>query len=213
MSFLCPEEIERYAEEHTSPLDPLLEELVEYTQKNTPLPQMLTGRVEGTFLRMLVELSGARRVLEIGTFTGFSALMMAKGLPEDGELITIEVNEEYARIAKEFFGRAEWGKRIRLIVGDAREKLKDFPAESFDFIFVDADKSSYPYYYERGMELLRRGGLLVFDNALWKGEVLNPRDARSRAIDEVNKKALADPRTEIVLLTVRDGMLLVRKVR
>jgi len=212
MAFICPEEIEAYAEEHSSELHPILEELIEFTQKNTDLPQMMVGRVEGNFLKMLVEISGAKRVLEIGTFTGFSALMLAQGLPEDGKLITIEVNPEYAQIAKSFIERAPWGKKIEVIIGDARNVLENFQKESFDFIFVDADKSSYPYYYEKCLELLKRGGIIAIDNALWEGKVLEPQDNRSRAVAQMNEMIKEDPRVEKVLLTVRDGIFLVRKI-
>ena len=211
MAFICPEEIEQYAEEHSSPLHPLLEELIEFTYKNTDLPQMLTGRVEGNFLKMLVEISGAKRVLEIGTFTGFSALMMAQGLPEDGELITIEINPEYAEMAKSFIERAPWGKKIKLLVGDARKLLEDFEEESFDFIFIDADKSAYPFYYEKCVKLVRKGGIIAIDNALWEGKVLEPPDNRSKAIAQMNEMIKEDPRVDKVLLTVRDGIFLIRR--
>ncbi|WP_461832313.1 class I SAM-dependent methyltransferase [Aquifex sp.] len=211
MGYICPDEIEAYAEEHSSELHPLLEELIDFTHKNTELPQMLTGSVEGNFLKMLVELSGAKRVLEIGTFTGFSALMMGMGLPEDGELITIEINPEYAKMAKSFIERAPWGDKIKVIVGDAREVLEQFDKETFDFIFIDADKSSYPYYYEKCVELLKKGGIMAIDNALWEGEVLAPKDSRSRAIARMNEMIKEDPRVDKVLLTVRDGIFLVKK--
>jgi len=172
---------------------------------------MLTGRVEGNLLKMLVQLSGARRVLEIGTFTGFSALIMAQALPEDGKLTTIEINPDYAKIAQAFIKRAPWGEKVELIVADAKELIKELPKESFDFLFIDADKSSYPLYYERGVELLRSGGLMVIDNALWEGRVLDPEDTRSRAIAKMNEMIKEDPRVEKVLLTVRDGIYLVRK--
>lgn len=212
MAFICPEEIEAYAEEHSSELHPILEELIEFTHKNTSLPQMMVGRVEGNFLKMLVEISGAKRVLEIGTFTGFSALMMAQGLPEDGKLITVEINPEYAQMAKSFIEKAPWGKKIEVIVGDAKKVLEELQNESFDFIFIDADKSSYPYYYEKCLKLLKRGGIMAIDNALWEGKVLEPKDNRSKAIAKMNEMIKEDPRVEKVLLTVRDGIFLVRKI-
>ena len=211
MAFICPEEIEAYVEQHCSQLHPLLEELIEFTHKNTDLPQMLTGRVEGNFLKMLIQISGAKRVLEIGTFTGFSALIMAMGLPEDGKLITIEINPQYASIAKSFIEKAPWGKKIEVILGDARKVLEQFDKESFDFIFIDADKSSYPYYYEKCIELLKKGGLMAVDNALWGGKVLNPEDNRSKAIARMNEMIKEDTRVDKVLLTVRDGIFLVRR--
>ncbi len=211
MAFICPEEIERYAEEHSSPLHPLLEELIEFTHKNTDLPQMLTGRVEGNFLKMLVEISGAKRVLEIGTFTGFSALMMAQGLPEDGELITIEINPEYADMAKSFIERAPWGNKIKILVGNAKNLLEEFEEGSFDFIFIDADKSAYPFYYEKCIKLVKKSGIIAIDNTLWEGKVLEPPDNRSKAIAKMNEMIRKDQRVDKVLLTVRDGIFLVRR--
>ena len=213
MAFICPEDIEKYVEIHSSELHPLLEELIEYTYKNTPLPQMLTGRVEGNFLKMLVEISGAKRVLELGTFTGFSALIMAQGLPEDGKLISIENNPEYYKIAKSFVERAPWGKKVELILGNAEEVIRNFEKESFDFVFIDANKTSYPYYYEKCLELLKVGGLMAIDNALWEGKVLNPEDNMSKAIAKTNEIIKNDKRVEKVLLTVRDGIFLVRKLK
>ena len=211
MAFICPEEIEQYAEEHSSPLHPLLEELIEFTHKNTDLPQMLTGRVEGNFLKMLVEISGAKRVLEIGTFTGFSALMMAQGLPEDGELITIEINPEYADMAKSFIERAPWGNKIKILVGNAKNLLEEFEEGSFDFIFIDADKSAYPFYYEKCIKLVKKSGIIAIDNTLWEGKVLEPPDNRSKAIAKMNEMIRKDQRVDKVLLTVRDGIFLVRR--
>ena len=211
MAFICPEEIEKYAEEHSSPLHPLLEELIEFTYKNTDLPQMLTGRVEGNFLKMLVEISGAKRILEIGTFTGFSALMMAQGLPEDGKLITIEINQMYAEIARTFIEKAPWGNKIELLVKDAKKALEDFDSESFDFIFIDADKSAYPFYYKKCLNLVKKGGLIVIDNALWEGKVLEPPDNRSKSIAKMNEMIKEDPRVDKVLLTIRDGIFLIEK--
>jgi len=211
MALVCPEEVERYAREHTAPLHPLLEELEEFTKNSVPLPQMLSGRAVGRLLNLLVSLSGARRVLEVGTYTGYSALAMALALPEGGELITVEKEEAFAKVAEEFFRRAPWGKKVKLLRGDAREVLPALEG-SFDFVFIDADKSSYPFYYEESVRLLRSGGILVMDNALWGGEVLSPKDGRSRAIAKTNERARKDPRVESLLLTVRDGLLVVRKL-
>ncbi|NPB06447.1 MAG: methyltransferase domain-containing protein [Aquificae bacterium] len=212
MGLAVPPELERYAREHTDPLHPLLEELERYTRERVALPQMLSGRTVGRLLHLLCLLSGARRVLEVGTYTGYASLCMALALPEDGRLVTVEKNEEFARVARTFFKRAPWGKKIELKLADARELLPKLGSGSFDFIFVDADKRSYPFYYEEGLRLLKKGGLMVFDNALWGGEVLNPKDERAAAVAEVNERARSDERTEALLLTVRDGLLVVKKV-
>jgi caffeoyl-CoA O-methyltransferase len=204
-------EIERYAADHTSPLPPLLEALVRETHARfADRAQMLCGQVEGQFLQMFVATSGARRVLEIGTFTGFSALMMAGGLPANGELTTLELSAEHAEVARAYFARSEHGGKIRLIVGKALDSLKTLEGP-FDFAFIDADKTSYPAYYKAVIPLLSPGGLIAVDNALREGEVLDPKDDAARATAELNDTVTTDDRVENVMLTVRDGIMLVRK--
>ncbi len=206
-----PEELARYIEDHTGPVPPLLEELERETREKTRNPGMLTGKVEGTFLRMLVRVSGARKVVEIGTFTGYGALMMAEGLPADGELITCDVSEEHASIARRYFDRSPHGKKIRLVLGPAAETLRKIPDGSVDFVFVDADKESYPAYYEESVRILRTGGLIAADNVLWSGRVLSPEDEDARAIAFFNSRVQGDDRVEKVMLPVRDGVYLIRK--
>lgn len=202
--------LEDYCRRHTSAPDPLLDELAAYTQGHCQWPQMLTGPVEGTFLRLLVQLSGARRVLEIGTFTGYSALSMAAGLPEDGELITCEIDAERARIAQSFFDRSEHGRKISIRLAPALETLAGL-ATPLDFVFLDADKENYVNYYEAILPRLKRGGLLVADNVLWSGKVLDPKEKSDQAIVAFNHHVARDAQVEHVMLSVRDGMLLARK--
>lgn len=206
-----PEELTRYIEDHAGPVSPLLEELERETREKTRNPGMLTGRVEGAFLRMLVGVLGARKVLEIGTFTGYGALMMAEGLPADGELITCDVSREYASFAQRFFDRSPHGKKIRLALGPAAGTLRGIPDGSVDFVFIDADKESYPAYYEESIRVLRGGGVIAVDNALWSGRVLSPEDGDSRAIALFNRRVREDDRVEKVMLPVRDGVYLIRK--
>ena len=206
-----PEDLERYIEEHVGPVSPLLEELERETREKTGHPGMLTGKVEGAFLRMLVRVSGARKVVEIGTFTGYAALMMAEGLPEDGDLVTCDVSEEYASIAQRYFDRSPHGKKIRLVLGPAAGTLRGIPDGTVDFVFIDADKESYPAYYEESVRILRSGGLIAVDNVLWSGRVLSPEDGESRAIAFFNSTVQNDDRVEKVMLPVRDGVYLVRK--
>ncbi len=206
-----PEDLARYVEDHAGSVSPLLEELERATREKTDHPGMLTGKVEGAFLRMLVRISGARKVVEIGTFTGYSALMMAEGLPEGGELITCEVSQEYATIAQGYFRRSPHGSRIRLSLGHALDTLRGIPDGSVDFVFIDADKKLYPRYYEESVRILRGGGIIVADNALWYGRVLSPGDEDSRAIVKFNETVKSDERVEKVLLPLRDGVYLVRK--
>ncbi|MBI5674867.1 MAG: class I SAM-dependent methyltransferase [Nitrospirae bacterium] len=211
MNLFVPQKIERYAADYTSPLSPLLEELQRETISTMDNAQMLTGVVEGRLLQMLVKISGAKRVFEIGTFTGFSALMMAEGLPEDGELITCEIDKERAAFARRYFKRSPHGKKIQLKAGPALKTLKSIPDRSIDFIFIDADKTLYPLYYSEGMRVLRKGGLIAADNVLWSGKVLRPDDDESRAIALFNDIVKNDSRAEKVFLPVRDGVYLIRK--
>ena len=202
--------LEDYCRRHTTTPDALLDELAAYTRSHCKLPQMLTGPVEGTFLRLLVQLTGARQVLEIGTFTGYSALSMAAGLPDDGELVTCEIDAEHARIAQSFFDRSPHGRKITIRLAPALETVSALKGE-FDFVFLDADKENYVNYYEAVLPKLRPGGLLVADNVLWSGKVLDPREKTDQAIVAFNDRVARDARVEQVMLSVRDGILLVRK--
>ncbi|MGK3967307.1 O-methyltransferase [Sorangium sp. So ce118] len=206
-------ELERYAHDHTEPPPALLDELREYTRAHDPRAGMQVGRIEGTLLGVLVALMQARRVLEIGTFTGYSALSMAQALPPDGELITCDLDPEVARVARSFFDRSEHGKKIRIAVGDALDTIRALPASPpFDLVFIDADKVRYSTYYEEALPRLRRGGLIVADNTLWSGEVLAPETEDGRALAAFNDLVVRDRRVEKVMLTVRDGVTLARKL-
>ncbi len=206
-----PEDLLRYVEDHAGSVSPLLEELERETRERTSHPGMLTGRVQGTFLRLLVRLSGARRVLEIGTFTGYSALMMAEALPEDGWLITCEVMQEHASFAQRYFRRSPYGDRIRLALGPALDTMRGIQNGIVDLVFIDADKERYPAYYEESLRIVRPGGLIAADNVLWYGQVLSPKDAESQAIVKFNEIVKTDERVEKVLLPLRDGVYLIRK--
>ena len=208
---LIPKEIQEYVAEHTSPVSSLLDELERETNKKTSAPQMLSGKVEDRLLQMLVRISGAKRVVEIGTFTGYSSLMMAEGLPEDGELITLEICKKHAEIAKDYFKRSLHGKKIKLIFGPALNSLKQITDKSIDFVFIDADKKSYSLYYKESLRILRKGGLIAVDNTLWSGRVLSPQDADSKAIALFNEIVKKDKMVEKVMLTVRDGIYIIRK--
>ncbi len=204
-------EAEAYALDHTTPLSALLEEIEDYTLTKTPYPSMLTGRVEARFLQLMTELSGARRIVEIGTFTGYSALSMAEVLPDDGKILTIENNPDHAKVARDFFGRSESGCKITLIEGDALDILKTLPDEATDLVFIDADKINYAAYYRESMRILRKGGFLLADNVLWYGRIFDPKDDDSRAIAEFNESVRADSRAEKLFLTIRDGIYVMRK--
>src|SRR5262249_9253592 len=207
---LVPEPIEEYVAEHTETPAAIFEKLRQETYSKMSLPQMQVGRIEGTFLKLLVRLSRAKRVLEIGMFTGYSALMMADGLPDDGELITCDVDPKAEAMAKRYFGQSLHGKKIHIRMGPALETIKTLKGP-IDMVFIDADKENYPKYYDAVLPLLRKGGLLVADNVLWSGRVLDPKEETDRAIVEFNDKVAKDARVDKVLLTVRDGMMLAIK--
>ncbi len=209
---LINSEIEEYAFQHTKPATDIIQKIDEATHAELQYAQMLSGRVEGRLLQFLVQVSGAKNILEIGMFTGYSALSMAEVLPEDGKIITCETNDRYRAIAERFFEQSPHGKKIEIRMGQALDTLISLKM-SFDLIFLDADKDNYPAYYELIFPLLKKGGVLVIDNTLWSGEVLNPEDRKSKSIDRLNKMVLEDDRVENVILTVRDGINLVRKIR
>ncbi|WP_338863983.1 O-methyltransferase [Myxococcus stipitatus] len=207
---LVSPEAEEYVRAHSVAPSPLFEELKDITLARTSSPGMQVGPVEGAFLKMLVSLTRAGRVLEIGTFTGYSALMMAEGLPDDGELITCDINPETSEIARSFFARSPHGRKIQLKFGPALETLKTLRGP-FDLAFIDADKVNYGAYWDAVVPLVRAGGLLVVDNVLWSGRVVSPESDLDHVIAAFNDKVLKDARVEPVMLTVRDGMTLARK--
>ena len=212
MSPILPEEIDRYAEEHTTPAGDLLARLAEETRATLECPQMLTGPVEGRFLQTLVFAAGARRVLEIGTYSGYSAISMAGGLPPGGRIDTCELSPKHAEVARRYIEEAGYADRIAVHVGPALETVERLDGP-WDIVFVDADKVGYPAYYEAVLPKLAERGLLVFDNMLQGGRVVNEPDASesTRAIAELNDRLAHDARVVAVLLTVRDGVTLVRR--
>ncbi len=205
---LTSPEIDRYATDHTAPLPPYVADLPRVTKERMGSAGMISGPVVAGLLQVLVRASGARRVLEIGTFTGFSALMMAEVLPEDGTLITCDQNPESAEIAREFFAKSPHGHKIELRLGPALETIQSLDGP-FDFVFLDADKETNTTYYERALELLSPHGLIAIDNVLWSGRVLDPSSDTDRAIADFNRHVQTDPRVKNVLLPVRDGVMVV----
>lgn len=206
-----PAEIETYCIKHSRPEKELYRELATATRARTSAPQMQVGPLEGALLHMLTLISGAKRVLEIGTFTGYSALCLAEALPEDGEVITCDVDPRAVEIAKEFWAKSPHGKKIQSKLGPALETLASLKPSSIDLAFIDADKANYPEYWERCLPLLKPGGLLLVDNVLWSGRVLDPQEPSDHSIHALNEMAARDPRVELVLLPVRDGILVARK--
>ena len=209
MDLIHPE-IEEYAKKYTTEDSTLINELVQKASAELEYIDMLSGKLVGQFLAMMVKLSSAQTILEVGTFAGYSALKIAEALPDDGEIITCEYNERYEKLARSFFDRSEHGHKISLVMGNALETIPELE-ETFDFAFLDADKVNYPQYYDMIIPKLYPGGLLIIDNVFWEGTVLNPDDEKSKAINQLNKKIATDDRVEQVMLTVRDGLTLVRK--
>jgi caffeoyl-CoA O-methyltransferase len=199
------EKIEQYAFDHTSEEGELLKRLEEETYEKLDIPQMTTGRIEARLLKLLARLVGARRILEIGTFGGYSALSMAEALPEDGTLVTCDEDPVAIAFAQKYFSESPHGKKIKQMVGPALESIKKLTG-TFDMAFIDADKINYSNYYEAILPMIRPGGLIAVDNVLWSGRVLNPQDESDRAIHQFNERVLNDQRVESVLLTVRDGL-------
>ena len=199
------EKIEQYAFDHTSDEGELLRRLEKETYEKLEIPQMTTGRIEARLLKLLARLVGAQRILEIGTFAGYSALSMAEALPEEGTLVTCEEDPVAIAFAQKYFSESPHGKKITQMEGPALESIKKLTG-TFDMAFIDADKINYSNYYEAILPMIRPGGLIAVDNVLWSGRVLNPQDESDEAIHQFNERVVNDQRVESVLLTVRDGL-------
>jgi len=210
MSFIVEPAVEAYAEDHSSPNGELFERLAAETREKSESPQMMVGLLEGQFLGALVRSTRAKRILELGTFTGYSSISMALALPSDGRVITCDVNEETTAIARRYAEEAGVAARIEYRLGPALDSIAKLGGQ-FDLVFIDADKPNYVNYYEAAVPKLAPNGLIVLDNTLWSGRVADPQedDENTRAIRAVNDRVRDDPRVRNVLLTVRDGMNLV----
>ena len=212
------EAIEKYMIECSSPQGEALDWLQKQTNIRTNHARMLSGPVQGRFLKMIVEMCGARRVLELGSFTGYSGICLASGLPEDGHLDTLEINDELEDLILEGFSRAGLRERISLHIGDCLETLKRFREEGrelYDLVFIDANKRDYPEYYELVFDLVRPGGWILADNVLWDGKVALdplPQDRQTLGIDSFNRRVASDPRVESVIIPLRDGLNLIHKL-
>ncbi|MFI8853979.1 class I SAM-dependent methyltransferase [Streptomyces sp. 891-h] len=207
--------LDDYLLAHCTPADEILRDLVEETHERVPdFPTMQITHDEGEFLTMLVRLTGARTAVEVGVFTGYSSICIARGLPADGRLIACDVSEEWTSIARRYWQRAGLTDRIDLRLAPALTTLGELPQEEFvDFAFIDADKAGYPAYYEALVPRLRPGGLIVLDNVLRSGRVVDPaaQDEADIAIRQINDTITADPRMQSVMLPLRDGVTLARK--
>ena len=206
--------LDEYIEAHTTNADAVLAELYRETHLHVMNPRMASGPVQGQFLQFIVQMLKPKRVLEIGTFTGYSAICLAKKLPEGGRLTTIEANVEYEEIIRKYFDKAQVTNKIDLIFGDAKQVIPNL-TDGFDLVFIDADKISYPTYYDLVIDKVNVGGFILADNVIWEGKVLNAntKERDTQAIITFNDKVQNDPRVENVLLPIRDGLMMVRKTR
>jgi caffeoyl-CoA O-methyltransferase len=211
MALIASDEIAAYAEAHTTPPSELLQRLAEETRATLRSPQMLTGVIEGRLLEFLVFALRPQRVLELGTYSGYSSLSMAAQLPPGGHIDTCEVDETHAAVARRYLDEAGVGDRVTIHLGPALETIERLEGE-FDLIFIDADKVNYPAYYETLVPRLSPNGIMVLDNTLWSGRVAEPPDSpQTEMFVELNARIAADPRVVAVVLTVRDGVTLVRR--
>ena len=208
-----PASLDRYLLEHSTQEDPLLMELSRYTYLNEVHPRMLSGHILGSFLSLFSKMLSPGRILEIGTYTGYSAICLARGLRQGGTLTTIEVNDELRETSLKFFRKAGLEEQIELINGDALELIPSLN-DSFDLVFMDAHKDDYPAYYELVIDKVPSGGYILADNVLWGGKVLESpiSDATTRIIDRFNELVTSDPRVENFLLPIRDGVMLINKL-
>jgi len=212
MEFL-PVPLEQYVAEHTRPESELLRKLNRETHAKVLMPRMLSGHVQGQVLRMLSLMIRPKRILEIGTYTGYSALCLSEGLQPGGELVTIDINEELEQMVRRYFDEAGASGRIDYRVGNALDILPTLSG-AFDLVFIDADKINYGTYFDLVLPLVPSGGFLIADNVLWSGKVLQPADKMdpdTKAIAAFNEKVCKDPRVEAVLFPVRDGLMVMRK--
>ena len=211
MDFL-PEEIENYAAQHSQPEPELLDALNRETWQKVLAPRMLSGHLQGRFLSMISKIRQPKYILEIGTYTGYSALCLAEGLQEGGQLHTIDINEELYPLQRKYFDRSAYSSQILQHVGDAREIIPTL-AQTFDLVFIDADKHNYPVYLDLILERVKSGSLILTDNVLWSGKVLQPLEEGDRdteALLAYNRVINENPALETVLLPIRDGLTLTR---
>ncbi len=206
-------ELEKYLDRHrTSEID-LLKKLEKETFQKTTQPQMLSGGFQGRLLSLISKMIRPKTILEIGTFTGYATLCLAEGLPENGKIITIDRNEELMYLPKKYFAESEFTKQIEIKIGNALEVLDELD-ETFDLVFIDADKSNYINYYQKVLKKMNSGGIILADNVLWYGKVLEetkPNDKDTQILKEFNELVANDNRVEIVILPIRDGISLIRK--
>ncbi|MEO6883075.1 MAG: O-methyltransferase [Bacteroidia bacterium] len=207
-------EIEEYVNEHTSPESDVLKKLNRETHAKVMMPRMLSGHLQGKVLAMLSEMIRPKNILEIGTFTGYSAICLCSGLQEGGKLITIDVNEELEPMVKKYFSEAQLANKIDQRIGNALNIIPSLN-QKFDLVFIDADKKNYSAYYDLVFDKVTKGGYIIADNVLWDGKIIFPNDKMdgdTKAMDAYNKKITADTRVENLILPIRDGLMIAKKL-
>jgi len=209
---IIKENIQQYCKEHTASDNRLLTELERYTWDNEDVPQMISGQMVGKFLQSIIRMIAAQKIVEVGTFTGYSALQMAEAIPLHGEIHTCELMKKHAETAQSFFDKSDYGKKITIHQGPALESLEQMKSVSFDLAFIDADKSNYLEYYQHCLVLIRTGGVIVLDNMLWGGDVLDPQDDDAKALRRTGDFIQNDQRIFNTLLPIRDGLMLCIKL-
>ena len=202
------ENIHGYCKEHTASDNKLLSELERYTWDNEDVPRMISGQIVGKFLQSIIRMIAAQKIVEVGTFTGYSALQMAEAIPLDGEIHTCELMKKHTETAQSFFDKSDYGKKITIHQGPALESLETLKVGDFDMAFIDADKSNYLEYYKRCSVLIRGGGVIILDNMLWSGSVIDPKDDDSQALRKTGDYIQEDTRVFNMLLPIRDGLML-----
>ncbi len=212
MEFIDPA-IEEYSRAFSDPESALLKELDRETHAMILQPRMLSGHLQGRFLSFISKIQRPQRILEIGTYTGYSALCLAEGLAPEGKIITLDVNEELETFTRSFFDRSEYAHQIEYRIADAKQEIPTIPGP-FDFVFIDADKRNYALYFDLVIDKMNRGGIILVDNVLWSGKIVDAKaqDKSTQALRDFNQKCLDDVRVEKVLLPLRDGLLMLRVI-
>ena len=207
------EAVTQYIYNHTSEPDDLLNELERETYLKVLRPQMVSGKLQGKILEMISCMINPENILELGTFTGYSALCLAKGLKPNGKITTVDINDELEDFARSFFNRSVYKDKINFLIGDAREIVPELP-EMFDLVFIDADKRQYPEYYKLIFDKVKTGGFIIADDVLWYGKInrqIQENDTYTKGLIEFNEMVKNDPRVENVIFPVRDGLFVIRK--
>ncbi len=207
-------ELHAYLLDHSTPPDPITAELIAETRSALPgRATMQVGSEQAAFLRILTAVAGVRQAVEVGTFTGLSSLSIARGLADGGRLTCFDISEQFTDIARRYWARAKVDDRIDLRIGPAAERLKELPSEPYlDLVFIDADKGGYPIYWRELVPRVKTGGLILVDNTLWSGRVVDPQGGADQEIVDFNNLAVADERVELVILPIADGLTMARKL-